>query len=114
MLGRIWIIVIPLYLYLAGPQVKASPLPTPQDPAFHSGKTPNNAMAMTSDRVGERQSKDKTSEASGIKPMSRIANRIQNRIESRISNRIDGYRDPNSTATSSFKIAADQVRNIKR
>lgn len=114
MLGRTWIIAIPLYFYVAGTEVKASPLPTLQDPAFHGATTPKSSIATTSDRVGKRQSKDKLSEASGIKPMSRIANRIQNRIESRISSRIDGYRGPNSTTTSSFKIADDQVRNIQR
>lgn len=58
-------------------------------------------------RAGERQVRDKFA---GIEPMARIGNRFTNRVQNRIRNRIDRYYDPNSSTTSPFVVAADQVK----
>jgi hypothetical protein len=67
-----------------------------------------------SGQTGQRQTRDEVATQTGIEPMGRIGSRIQNRAQTRVRNRIDRYYDPQSNATSPFRVASEQARAAGR
>ena len=57
--------------------------------------------------VGQRQSRAQA--APNVSPLGRIQTRLQNRVQSRLRNRVDRFYSRETSATSPFAIASDQV-----
>lgn len=79
-----------------------------------SDTSPGQTARSAAGQAGQRQTRERVAQDTGIEPMGRIGGRIQNRAQTRIRNRIDRYYDPQANATSPFVVAGEQARAAGR
>lgn len=72
---------------------------------------PGHIATSSVGQIGQRQTGDRGPDAV---PTGRIANRLQNRVQNRIQTRVDRDYEAQTSATSPFAVAEDQVRGAGR